>query len=148
MFVVRTNAMAFHEVMSQISPSVELTNALCAAVLNLFMLVGGYMIPTPSIPIGWKWLHYVSIFKYPFMFFASQQLRGLELTCSPGKGQIPCPNNPAEKCCVYNTGEEVLSVFGVDADHIYFYMGMVLGFYVFLKIVSFLSLKYINWIKR
>ena len=48
-----------------------------------FMLFGGFLTNTDSIPVGFIWLEYMSPFKYAFGAYCQNEYHNLELDCEP-----------------------------------------------------------------
>ena len=48
-----------------------------------FMLFGGFLTNTDSIPVGFIWLEYMSPFKYAFVAYCQNEYHNLEVDCEP-----------------------------------------------------------------
>ena len=74
-----------------IAPNADVGTILSATVQSVFTLFCGFMLPYESIPVYWRPLYYLSMFRYPLGFFVSNEMRGLEFQCPVGNG--PAGNN-------------------------------------------------------
>ncbi|KAL3626902.1 ATP-binding cassette sub- G member 5 [Castilleja foliolosa] len=54
---------------SALVPSFIVGNSVISAVMGSFFLFSGYFISDQGIPSYWKFMHYISLFKYPFEGF-------------------------------------------------------------------------------
>ncbi|BBN10593.1 ATP-binding cassette, subfamily G (WHITE), member 2 [Marchantia polymorpha subsp. ruderalis] len=65
-FLVLLVANSFVSFVSGLVPNFTVGNSLCSAVIAYFFLFSGFFIERNNIPKYWIWLHYLSLFKYPF----------------------------------------------------------------------------------
>ncbi|KAL2653768.1 hypothetical protein R1flu_021896 [Riccia fluitans] len=65
-FLVLLAANSFVSFVSGIVPNFIVGNSLCSAVISYFFLFSGFFIDRDNIPKYWIWLHYLSLFKYPY----------------------------------------------------------------------------------
>jgi ATP-binding cassette subfamily G (WHITE) protein 2 (SNQ2) len=82
---------SFSHLMASIAPNADVGTILSATVQSVFTLFCGFMLPYESIPVYWRPLYYLSMFRYPLGFFVSNEMRGLEFQCPVGNG--PAGNN-------------------------------------------------------
>jgi ABC-type multidrug transport system permease subunit len=64
--VVTLTSMAIGFLISALSPTVFIANAIGAPVLIIFLLFGGFYINTDSLPVGSQWVPYISFIKWGF----------------------------------------------------------------------------------
>ncbi|KAG6557622.1 hypothetical protein Mapa_000903 [Marchantia paleacea] len=65
-FLVLLVANSFVSFVSGLVPNFTVGNSLCSAIIAYFFLFSGFFIERNNIPKYWIWLHYLSLFKYPF----------------------------------------------------------------------------------
>ncbi|KAL5982711.1 ATP-binding cassette sub- G member 5 [Asimina triloba] len=89
---------------SALVPNFIVGNSLISGVLGSFFLFSGYFISSKEIPCYWIFMHYLSLFKYPFEGFLVNEFSGSE-KCLEYFGRV----------CVMD-GEDVLKEQGLEED--------------------------------
>ncbi|KAF2069739.1 hypothetical protein CYY_008941 [Polysphondylium violaceum] len=64
------------------SPTATIAATIAPLYFTLFLLLSGYMIPKNSIPLYWRWLHYISPFKYVYESLLSNQVHQQIFYCN------------------------------------------------------------------
>ena len=72
---------AFAQLLSILAPNADTGTIILATSNSIFTLFCGFMLPYASIPTAWRWLYYVSMFRYPLGFLVSSELRGKTFDC-------------------------------------------------------------------
>lgn len=78
---------------------------IVALSYTFFMVFGGLLLNLDDIPVAFKWLEYLSIFRYAFHALTKNELQGLELTCTPAEKQ-------AGQCVEH--GDQALDALGLN----------------------------------
>merc|ERR1712146_96435 len=78
--------------------------ALSPLILILNLLFGGFYVNTSSIVIPFRYLTYLSYFKWGFEALVYNEFHDLEITCDVTN----------DEDCLYENSEEILDVFGFD----------------------------------
>jgi len=104
-------------------PTVGQANLVAAVWFLLMLLFGGFLVNIESLPVGFGWIQYTSIFYYSFELCMTNELSGTELLFdAPGFPVVP----------VY--GEVYLETIGLNYDHqfrdLLCLCSLMIGFYV------------------
>ncbi|XP_011094918.1 ABC transporter G family member 23 [Sesamum indicum] len=119
--------------LSVISPDFISGNSLICTVLGAFFLFSGYFIPREFIPKYWLFMYYVSLYRYPLDCLVINEYWSERNECfSRGVG-----DNLSE--CLL-TGREVLKRRGLDKDTRWINVGIMLAFFVFYRLLSWIIL--------
>jgi ATP-binding cassette subfamily G (WHITE) protein 2 (SNQ2) len=84
--ILSMTTFSFSHLMASVAPNADVGTILSATVQSVFTLFCGFMLPYESIPVYWRPLYYLSMFRYPLGFFVSNEMRGLEFQCPVGDG--------------------------------------------------------------
>ncbi|CAM6089346.1 unnamed protein product [Calypogeia fissa] len=111
---------------SSMVPNFTVGNSLCSAIIAYFFLFSGFFIPRSGIPKYWIWMHYLSLFKYPYECLVENEFGNKKFAHASWGGQ---------------TSEEVLESFSAGAVHqwinilsmILFFLGYRVFFWLVLK---------------
>lgn len=91
---------------------------LATPALNIvFVLFAGFLLPLPSIPKWFIWIHWISYATYVFAALTINEFKGLQFTCPPG----------ATSGC-YANGQEFLDTYDLETVRtlFYFFISLVL----------------------
>ena len=96
--VSNLTCVAFAMMVASAAATTEVANTLVGISLSIFSLFAGFIIPKPSIPLGWIWLHYLSFFKYPLEGLSINEMlahttNSTEFNCVDG-GYLQIPVGP------------------------------------------------------
>lgn len=116
--------------LSAISPDFISGNSLICTVLGSFFLFSGYFIPKDSIPKYWMFMYYVSLYRYPLDCLITNEY---------WNARGDCLSWDRENRCVL-TGDAVLSSRGLDKDTRWMNVGIMLGFFVFYRVLCWFIL--------
>ncbi|KAJ8428919.1 hypothetical protein Cgig2_024884 [Carnegiea gigantea] len=106
MVVLMSNS--FVACFSALVPNFIMGTSVIAGLMGSFFLFSGYFIEKEKIPKYWKFMHYLSVFKYPFECFMINEYGGQ-------KGKNRCVENGITGCRMF--GDDFLrqqDVIGVD----------------------------------
>lgn len=81
-------AVAFAQMVAVLSPSQESASTTVGVSLSILSLFAGFIIPKLSIEWYWRWLHYLSIFKYPLEALSINEMLGETFGCPDGQGAL------------------------------------------------------------
>ncbi|GLT58689.1 hypothetical protein SLA2020_315600 [Shorea laevis] len=121
--------------LSAISPDFISGNSLICTVLGAFFLFSGYFIPKDNIPKYWLFMYYVSLYRYPLDSLLTNEYWSARNDCfswDPQENQIP------SRCLL--TGNDVLKSRGLDRDTRWMNVGIMLGFFLFYRLLSWIIL--------
>ncbi|CAA6665848.1 unnamed protein product [Spirodela intermedia] len=90
-WMVVAMANSFVTCFSALVPSFIMGNSLISGLIGSFFLFSGYFISKDSIPKYWIFMHYLSLFKYPFEAFMINEYGG-------GTGRKACLQRQGEIC--------------------------------------------------
>ncbi|RWR90219.1 ABC transporter-like protein [Cinnamomum micranthum f. kanehirae] len=89
---------------SALAPNFIVGNSLISGVMGGFFLFSGYFISKKGIPNYWIFMHYISLFKYPFEGFLVNEFSGSD-KCLEYRGEI----------CLLN-GQDLLREEGLENE--------------------------------
>ncbi len=114
-----------------------MTTVVLAGCFEVCRLFGGYYIaPIQLVDYPqWKFADALSYIKYCFVGICLNELKGLELSCTPQ--QIS-----SHKCV--STGEQIMAQKGYDEYHEDFCVGILIVYIVGCRLLAYLSLKFIK----
>lgn len=116
---------------SALVPNFILGTSVIAGLMGSFFLFSGYFISEGNIPRYWIFMHYMSLFKYPFECFMINEYGGEQ-------GKTRCLENSNEECSLY--GVEFLRQQGLKESHKWSNLAVMLGFIIGYRVLCFLIL--------
>ncbi|XP_023552037.1 ABC transporter G family member 10 [Cucurbita pepo subsp. pepo] len=131
MVVLMSNS--FVACFSALVPNFITGNSVISGLMGCFFLFSGYFISKKNIPKYWIFMHYLSLFKYPFECFLINEYGG-----DPGKGR--CIESKQGVCTTY--GKVFLRQQDIKESHKWSNLAVMLGFIVGYRILSFVILWY------
>lgn len=131
MVVLMSNS--FVACFSALVPNFITGTSIIAGLMGSFFLFSGYFLSKNSIPKYWIFMHYMSLFKYPFECFLINEYGG-----EKGKGR--CIESKEGVCTTY--GEMFLRQQGLKESQKWSNLAVMLGFIVGYRILSFVILWY------
>ncbi|EXB40953.1 ABC transporter G family member 5 [Morus notabilis] len=114
---------------SALVPNFIVGNSVIAGVMGSFFLFSGYFISKNEIPKYWIFMHFLSLFKYPFEGFLINEFS------NSGK----CLEYLFEKCMV--SGEDVLREEGYGEESRWRNVGVMVGFILVYRFISYVILR-------
>lgn len=112
---------------SALVPDFIMGTSLIAGLMGSFFLFSGYFISEESIPEYWMFMHYLSLFKYPFECLVVNEYGGRR-----------CVERVGAECVV--SGEEYLRRQGLKEGNKWSNLGVMLGFAVGYRVLCFFIL--------
>ncbi|MCH94071.1 ABC transporter G family member 10-like, partial [Trifolium medium] len=107
---------------SALVPNFILGSSVIAGLMGSFFLFSGYFISKEKIPSYWIFMHYISLFKYPFECLMINEYGGEQ-----GKRRCIEVNNNGE-CILY--GAEFLKQQGLKESHKWINLALMLSFII------------------
>ncbi|MCD7455562.1 hypothetical protein HAX54_028683 [Datura stramonium] len=104
---------------SALVPNFLLGMSFIGCLIGAFFLFSGYFISKESIPMFWLFVHYLSLFKYPFECFLINEYGG-------ESGKLKCIQKVDGVCLMY--GEQLLARYGLEESQKWFNIGIMLSF--------------------
>ncbi|XP_057433871.1 ABC transporter G family member 23 [Lotus japonicus] len=117
--------------LSAVSPDFISGNSLICTVLGAFFLFSGYFIPKESIPKYWLFMYYVSLYRYPLDALLTNEYWNVRTECF---------SEQTENAHCLITGFDVLKSRGLEKDHRWMNVGIMLGFFVFYRVLCWIIL--------
>ncbi|MCL7031114.1 hypothetical protein MKW94_010193 [Papaver nudicaule] len=114
---------------SALVPNFIVGNSIISGVMGSFFLFSGYFISKSGMPNYWVFMHYISLFKYPF--------EGLLINEFSGAGK--CLDYLFGACIV--TGEDVLKEAGFGEDSRWRNVVIMICFILFYRFMSYIILR-------
>ncbi|KAF9609018.1 hypothetical protein IFM89_012357 [Coptis chinensis] len=114
---------------SALVPNFIIGNSLISGVMGSFFLFSGYFISKNGMPKYWVFMHYISLFKYPFEGFLINEFSGA------GK----CFDYMFGACIV--TGEDVLKEAGFGEESRWRNVVIMVCFILFYRFISYVVLR-------
>lgn len=122
---------------SALVPNFIIGTSLIAGLMGSFFLFSGYFISKEDIPRYWIFMHYLSLFKYPFECFMINEYGGK-------KGK--CLESVEGECVLY--GDGFLLQQGLKESQKWSNLGVMLGFIFGYRFLCFLILWYRSYRHR
>ncbi|PNY04847.1 ABC transporter G family member 10-like protein [Trifolium pratense] len=117
---------------SALVPNFILGSSVIAGLMGSFFLFSGYFISKEKIPSYWIFMHYISLFKYPFECLMINEYGGEQ-----GKRRCIEVNNNGE-CILY--GAEFLKQQGLKESHKWINLALMLSFIIGYRVLNFIIL--------
>ncbi|TXG60403.1 hypothetical protein EZV62_014976 [Acer yangbiense] len=114
---------------SALVPNFIVGNSVISGVMGSFFLFSGYFVSKNGIPNYWIFMHYISLFKYPFEGFLINEFS------ASGK----CFQYIFGKCMV--TGEDVLREAGYEEESRWRNLVTMVGFILVYRFISYVILR-------
>ncbi|KDP31788.1 hypothetical protein JCGZ_12249 [Jatropha curcas] len=137
MVVLMSNS--FVACFSALVPNFIMGTSLIAGLMGSFFLFSGYFIAKEDIPKYWIFMHYLSLFKYPFECFIINEY-------GAGKGKRRCLQITEGNCYLY--GEGFLMQQNLEESKKWSNIGIMLVFILGYRFLCFLILCYRSWRTR
>ncbi|KAJ6975669.1 hypothetical protein NC653_031486 [Populus alba x Populus x berolinensis] len=122
MVVLMSNS--FVACFSALVPNFIMGTSLIAGLVGSFFLFSGYFIAKDDMPKYWIFMHYLSLFKYPFECFMINEYGGEE----------------GKRKCLKSIGEEFLKQQGVEESYKWSNLAVMSGFILGYRLLCFLIL--------
>jgi len=125
-------------------PNAEVAVTLAPVIIIPFMIFGGFFINISNIPVWLRWIQYLSLFKWSFQAFATNEFHDTVYTCGPGDLVTGvAPDGTEYSLCPLTNGNQVLSEMGYSyPDDYWIGVGVTLGLFVAFRTIAFLALVY------
>lgn len=117
---------------SAVFPSIIMGMSFTGGIMGSFFLFSGYFISKDDLPEYWKFMHYMSLFKYPFESFLINEFGGDE-------GNTRCLEL-TKGACVY--GDEFLMHRDLKEAQKWSNLGVMLSFILGYRFLTFVVLWY------
>ncbi|XP_050373038.1 ABC transporter G family member 5 [Argentina anserina] len=114
---------------SALVPNFIVGNSVIAGVMGSFFLFSGYFISKQNIPSYWIFMHYISLFKYPFEGFLINEFSKSD----------KCLEYFFGKCMV--TGEDVLRDEGYGEESRWRNVAVMVSFVLIYRFISYIILR-------
>lgn len=132
-WMVMLMANSFVACFSALVPNFIMGTSVIAGLMGSFFLFSGYFIEEDRIPKYWKFMHYLSLFKYPFECFMMNEYGGKQ-------GKTRCLTKDVSGCILY--GDEFLRQQGLQESQKWTYLAVMLGYIFGYRVLSYLILRY------
>ncbi|XP_076931807.1 ABC transporter G family member 10-like [Bidens hawaiensis] len=129
MVILMSNS--FTACFSALVPNFIMGTSVISGLMGCFFLFSGYFIAKDSIPKYWIFMHYMSLFKYPFECLMINEYGG-------EKGKNMCVEMEGGKCRMY--GDEFLNQQQIKETHKWSNLWVMLGFIFGYRVLCFLIL--------
>ncbi|CAK9181338.1 unnamed protein product [Ilex paraguariensis] len=129
MVVLMSNS--FTACFSALVPNFIMGTSVIAGLMGSFFLFSGYFIMKENIPNYWIFMHYLSLFKYPFECFMINEYGGDE-------GRRRCLESEGAECKLYGAG--FLKQQGFIESQKWSNLAVMLGFIIGYRVLCFLIL--------
>ncbi|KAJ7948730.1 ABC transporter-like protein [Quillaja saponaria] len=118
---------------SALVPNFIMGTSVIAGLMGSFFLFSGYFISKKNIPSYWIFMHYLSLFKYPFECFLINEYGGQQ-------GRKRCIVIENGVCTLYGSG--FLRQQGLQDSQKWSNLAVMTGFFVGYRVLCFLILWY------
>lgn len=129
MVILMSNS--FTACFSALVPNFIMGTSVISGLMGSFFLFSGYFISKENIPTYWVFMHYLSLFKYPYECFMINQYGG-------NQGRKNCIQSQGGKCKMY--GDGFLKQQGLKESQKWSNLGVMLVFIIGYRALCFLIL--------
>ncbi|KAK4438791.1 ABC transporter G family member 10 [Sesamum alatum] len=126
-------ANSFVACFSTVVPNFIMGMSFIYGVIGSFFLFSGYFISKDTVPKYWKFMHYLSLFKYPYECFMINEFGG-------EKGKLRCLEGTEDECVVY--GNQFLMQVGLKESQKWSNLITMLSFIFGYRLLGLLFLWY------
>ncbi|XP_010923191.1 ABC transporter G family member 10-like [Elaeis guineensis] len=130
-WLVMLMANSFVACFSALVPNFIMGNSIIAGLMGSFFLFSGYFIAKQNIPRYWIFMHYLSLFKYPFEAFVASEYGG-------PRGRQECLDREEDGCVL--DGGMFLRQQGIEESQRWSNLGVMLSFICGYRILCFVFL--------
>ena len=132
LFLTSLSAKQWCRVSAACTPNLSFASSLAPAVLCIWLLFAGFLIPRQTIPVYWRPVNWISTFRYTFESLAINELQHFQ---TPVAGV---------------NGTAILDSFGLyqSVEWLYGDIVILFGFYIFFCVMTFLCLKFLNFMTQ
>ncbi|KAF6150879.1 hypothetical protein GIB67_020962 [Kingdonia uniflora] len=148
--LITTNAYVM--LVSALVPSYITGYAIVIATTALFFLTCGFFLKSSQIPLGWRWLHYISAIKYPFEALLINEFKNIQCYDGNYNELSPGPMGLVRRSEIHNTtlsvqgcqliGEDVLFTMNITMEHIWYDIGILLAWGILYRLFFYLVLRF------
>jgi ABC-type multidrug transport system permease subunit len=144
-FTTYMSMMTFYgQFLSIMFPTVQIAQTVGSAVVTIWNLFCGFLVPRPKIPTFWIWLYWLSPIRY-----ALESLSGSQFYCEGGIDVCPWIYVTEDKTIKPKTVWAFVSdEFGFNYDSRWPDFFAILAFLIVFRFGGFLGLKYVKHITR
>ncbi|KAJ1284317.1 hypothetical protein BS78_03G194900 [Paspalum vaginatum] len=121
-------ANSFVACLSALAPNYIVGNSVVAGLIGCFFLFSGYFVASRNIPRYWVFMHYASLFKYPFEALVVNEYGG-------ARGARECLASAGGLCVLDGAG--LLRQQGMREGMRWTNLGVMLGFVVGYRVLCF-----------
>ncbi|KAG0587732.1 hypothetical protein KC19_2G187600 [Ceratodon purpureus] len=134
LFLIQQQAGGMLRFIGGICRTITLGYTLGWIVLLIFFMLGGFIMPRPSLPIWWRWGYWISNLSYSVNAIAVNELRAPRWDKQDLASSIPGRS----------VGVSVLKSYGQHIQEYWYWLGVgaLIGFYILFNIGFTLSLGY------
>ncbi|OEL18248.1 ABC transporter G family member 10 [Dichanthelium oligosanthes] len=130
-WLVMLTANSFVACLSALAPNYIVGNSVVAGLIGCFFLFSGYFVASRNIPRYWVFMHYASLFKYPFEALVVNEYGGAR-----GARECLASAGGAGGLCVLD-GAGLLRQQGMREGMRWSNLGVMLGFVVGYRVLCF-----------
>lgn len=134
MWLVLLMANSFVAFFSALAPDYIMGNSLISGCMGAFFLFSGYFISEENMPSYWRFMHYISLFKYPLDALLINEYSTLDGKCFGP--EIP----PAGQCTL--TGHDVLQQLGLKVERKWPNVAIMLAFICCYRLLCYTVLRF------
>ncbi|ONM41272.1 ABC transporter G family member 10 [Zea mays] len=135
-WLVMLTANSFVACLSALAPNYIVGNSIVAGLIGCFFLFSGYFVASKNIPRYWVFMHYASLFKYPFEALVVNEYGGAR-----GARECLASAGGAGGLCVLD-GAGLLRQQGMREGMRWSNLGVMLGFVVGYRVLCFVILSF------
>ncbi|CAM8890971.1 unnamed protein product [Rhodiola kirilowii] len=132
-WMVALTSNSFVACFSALVPDFIMGTSLMAGVMGSYFLFSGYFITKGDIPWYWRFMHYMSLFKYPFECFMINEFGG-------ENGWKICAQSVGGECIMY--GKDLLRHEALEESQKWSNVCVMVGFIFMYRFLCYLILLY------
>ena len=120
---------------SAICKTTDMSVTVLPMALEVTRLFDGFFLSPSRLPKYFAWVDALSYVKYAYVGASSNELRGLNLTCTKA--------NRDKNSCIEN-GEIIIRKLALDYTNIISCIGALIGFIIICRSIAFLGVRFLK----
>jgi len=147
MYLYTSSCTYIGQLMAVAMPNAKVANVAVGATSVVLNLFSGYLVPFPFMHSYYSWIRWILPSSYALSAMVSSEM-GICTGDENGCAEFTAPNPMTQEPTDYVTATYVLDNYDFHHDRRFLNMGVLIGFWVGLQILIYLSLRFISHLKR
>jgi len=136
-------------------PSSDIAGIIYGTLFGFFAMSAGFLLPRTEIPDYYIWIYHISFLRYALEPLVINEMNPTLFYCNNATSSVVHVNVTSgnvtlgiREACPFNSGKEILELFGMREDLKWIDVGVLYGYYLFFLVLTLIGLRFINHQKR